>query len=108
MKRMLIAAAAACLAISGPALAQQTNATPSTADTSRDGNSTGTDYLKDPAMVGSFYTDDTMTTLRPVEEMRTAFMAMTPEDQAGMKLQCEQEETRGSDATALCSEVANF
>jgi hypothetical protein len=103
MKRTLIAAAAICLAVSGSALAQNSNATPS-----KTGATTGADYMSDPAMVGGFYTDDTMSTLRPVEEMRTAFMAMSADEQAALKLQCEQEENRGTDGTALCSEVANF
>jgi hypothetical protein len=101
--KALFAAAAICLAVSGSALAQGSNATES-----KTGATTGADYFTDPAMVGDFYADDTMTTLRPVEEMRAAFMAMSEEDRSALTLQCEQEENRGTEATALCSEVANF
>ena len=105
MKRILIAAAAVCLAVSGSALAQQTQ---SVETQSKTGATTGADYFTDPAMVGAFYTDDTMTTLRPVEELRTAFLAMPEGDQEILKTQCEQEANRGTEGTALCAEVANF
>ena len=44
--------------------------------------------LEDQAMMKSFYADDTMTTMRTAEEMKAAFSAMTPDNQAMMKKEC--------------------
>jgi hypothetical protein len=94
MKRILIATAL-CAAFAGSALAQ----------TATDGNSP---IMKDPELVGSFYTDETMTEMRPVEEMRTAYGALTEEQRETLRSQCEAEENRGTDATALCSQIMTF
>lgn len=99
MRHTLVAAAAICMAITGSALAQAPEPGASGASP---------DIMNDPATVGSFYTDDTMQTLRPVEEMRTAYMAMSEADREALKIQCEQEETRGTDATALCTHIQTF
>lgn len=98
MKRTLIAAAL-CAAFAGTAFAQQT-----------DGGSGASpdDYFSDPAMVGTFYTDDTMTTLRSAAEMRAAYDALGGDERAALQQQCEQEASRGTDATALCSEVTTY
>ncbi|TYR32077.1 hypothetical protein FY036_13410 [Mesorhizobium microcysteis] len=97
MKRTLIAAAF-CAAFAGSAFAQQTDG----------GSGASPDYFSDPAMVGTFYTDDTMATLRPVEEMRAAYDALGEDERAALQQQCEQEANRGTDATALCSEVTTY
>lgn len=97
MKRTLIAAAL-CAAFAGSAFAQQS--------TDTEGNSP--DYFSDPAMVGSFYTDDTMTTLRPSTELRPAYDALSQEEREALQYQCEQEATRGTEATALCAEVTTY
>lgn len=99
MKHSLIAAAAICMAITGSALAQenqpgQTGASP--------------DMMTDPAIVGSFYTDDTMQTLRSVDEIRTAYMALPEAERDALKIQCEQEASRGTEGTALCSHIQTF
>lgn len=94
MKRILITTAI-CAAFAGSAFAQQTQ-------------STSRDYFEDPAMVGTFYTDDTMTEMRPVEEMRSAYGALSQEQREALLRQCEQEESRGTQGTALCSQVMTF
>ena len=97
MKRMLIATAL-CSAFAGSAFAQA-------ASTDDQGNSP---IMKDPELVGAFYTDDTMTEMRPVEEMRTAYGALTEEQRETLRSQCEAEENRGTDGTALCSHIMTF
>lgn len=109
MRNALLAAAAITLALGGSAFAQATQSiSGSNATESRTGGTTGADYFTDPAMVGSFYTDDTMTTLRPVEDLRTAYMDMTEADREALRIQCEQEANRGTEGTALCTEIQNF
>ncbi len=97
MQRMLIATAL-CAAFAGSAFAQA-------ASTDDQGNSP---IMKDPAMVGTFYTDDTMTTMRSVDEMRDAYGALTEEQRETLRSQCEAEENRGTDGTALCSHIMTF
>lgn len=102
MKRTLIAVAL-CAAFAGSAFAQANNA-----QSNDDVSGESPDYWANPAMVGSFFTDDTMTTLRPSEELRPAYDALSQEERDGLAYQCEQEETRGTNATALCSEIETY
>ena len=99
MRHTIIAAAAICMAITGSALAQA----PQAGDTGA-----SPDIMNDSATMGAFYTDDTMQTLRPVEEIRTAYMALPEAEREALKIQCEQEATRGTEATALCSHIQTF
>jgi hypothetical protein len=50
---------------------------------------TTTSSLEDTTLMGPFYTDETMTTLRPVEEMRSAWAAMSEENRTTMRRDCE-------------------
>jgi hypothetical protein len=100
MKRFLIATAL-CAAFAGSALAQ----TATDPATENQGNSP---IMQDPAVVGGFYTDDTMTEMRSVEEMRTAYGALTEEQRETLRSQCEAEENRGTEGTALCSQIMTF
>ena len=56
-----------------------------------------------------FFTDDTMTTLKPEDEITTAFEAMDREGQDGIKSACQSAaENRGSYGTvtnALCDQI---
>jgi hypothetical protein len=48
-----------------------------------------TSSLENADLMGPFYTDETMTTLRPVEEMRAAWAAMSEENRTTMLRDCE-------------------
>lgn len=100
MKRFLMATAL-CAAFAGSAIAQ--TATENATDDQ--GNSP---IMMDRELVGSFYTDETMTEMRPVEEMRTAYGALTEEQRETLRSQCEAEENRGTEGTALCSQIMTF
>lgn len=100
MKRFLIATAL-CVAFAGSALAQ--TATQNATDDQ--GNSP---IMKDPQLVGGFYTDETMTEMRTVDEMRSNYAGLTEEQRALLREQCEAEANRGTDATALCSHIMTF
>ena len=66
-------------------------------------------YESNMAAMGTFFTDDTMTTLKSDAEVKSAFEAMDAEGQAGMKSACQKaDEDRGSYGTVtttLCSQV---
>ncbi len=100
MKRILLATAL-CAAFAGSAFAQ----TATDAATDSQGNSP---IMMDRELVGGFYTDDTMTEMRSVDEMRTAYGALTEEQRETLRTQCEAEENRGTEGTALCSQIMTF
>lgn len=58
---------------------------------------------------GNFYTDNTMSTLKPDADVQATFSAMGAEDQAGMKAACDRVKqdrgSYGSVTTALCDQV---
>lgn len=66
-------------------------------------------YEENMEVMGGFFTDDTMQTLRTDDEITTAFEAMDAEGQAGMKSACEKAaENRGSYGTvtnSLCDQI---
>ncbi|UVK37805.1 hypothetical protein LHFGNBLO_004896 [Mesorhizobium sp. AR10] len=47
--------------------------------------------LDDPAKMTPFYTDAGMKTMKPAEEFKAAWMALTEEDRAGMTKECGDE-----------------
>jgi hypothetical protein len=49
-----------------------------------------TNSLEDTTLMGPFYTDETMTTLRPVEELRSAWAAMSEQNRTTMRRDCEE------------------
>ncbi|MEX4010227.1 hypothetical protein [Neoaquamicrobium sediminum] len=100
MKRILLATAL-CAAFAGSAFAQ----TATDAATDSQGNSP---IMMDRELVGGFYTDDTMTEMRSVDEMRSAYGALTEEQRETLRTQCEEEENRGTEGTALCSQIMTF
>jgi hypothetical protein len=55
------------------------------------GGSNGTSALDDPAKMSPFFTDAGMKTMRSDAEFKTAWMAMTEEDRAGMMKECGDE-----------------
>ena len=90
MKLLSIAAFSLMLA-GGVAMAQTDTATPNAAGQSDSTSAVdpGPKYLTDPAKMGVFFTDDTMTTMRSADEMKAAWMAMSDEDRTAMKTECE-------------------
>ncbi|RUM96638.1 hypothetical protein EET67_16770 [Pseudaminobacter arsenicus] len=89
MKLKLASAAAIALMLAGGAALAQ-SATTAAPDTTQ---SDKLHTLEDPAMTGPFFTDDTMTTMRSDEEMKTAWAAMSAENQKMLKEQCATTES---------------
>ncbi len=48
-----------------------------------------TNSLEDTDMMKPFFTDDTMTTMRPMEELKSAWAAMSEENRTTMLRDCE-------------------
>jgi len=109
--KILAAAAIAVLVSSGMALAQDNTNTGSTTGsdttgaTSGSGNDGNPNYLTGPN-IQRFYTDESMTTLRPEPEMKSAWEAMNEEDRAAAKQACEgNKDTRWS---TLCNSLGTM
>ncbi|ECI4494061.1 hypothetical protein DPT70_24100, partial [Salmonella enterica subsp. enterica] len=84
MRKVLAMTSAAILMMAGAAFAQQAdspNADPNAADKQSP--------FSDQTMMGPFYTDNTMSTLRADAEWKAAWDAMTPEQQASLKAACQ-------------------
>ncbi len=77
-KKLLTAAAMTLMLVSGSALAQNS------------GDSAGVPPVESdmPAM-GDFFTDDTMSEVRPAEENEATFMAMPEEDRQAWRTHCD-------------------
>jgi hypothetical protein len=82
--KIFTAAALAILLSSGLAYAQDNTTTGST----QGADSDPSDYLTGPN-IHRFYTDESMTTLRPEVEIRSTWQAMTPEEQANLVQACQ-------------------
>jgi len=89
MKRF-ISAAALILVMSGGAAFAQTDPAAKSGDP---GAADKQMSISDPATMKPFYSDDSMTTLRPMEEFKSAWAAMSAENQAAVKEQCKQPES---------------
>ena len=50
---------------------------------------TATGSLEDANMMGPFFTDDTLTTLRPIEELKSAWAAMSEQNRTTLLRDCE-------------------
>jgi hypothetical protein len=71
----------------------------------REGGEDGPNYMTGPG-VRLFYTDETMTTLRPREEMRVVYYGMDPNERIVLTRSCaSNEDTRFVD---LCSAVGTW
>ncbi|MBZ9674611.1 hypothetical protein [Mesorhizobium sp. ES1-1] len=55
------------------------------------GSNTGTSALDDPAKMSPFFTDAGMKTMKSDADFKTAWMAMSEEDRAGMMKECGDE-----------------
>jgi hypothetical protein len=88
--KILAAAAVAVLVSSGMAFAQDnttTGATGGAAASQGDASDANANYLTGPN-IQRFYTDESMTTLRPEPEMKAAWEAMNEQDRAAAKQAC--------------------
>jgi hypothetical protein len=85
----MIAAAAVAILLASGAYAQDNNTqTGSTTQPDAGGGATdASNYLTGPN-IHQFYTDDSMTTLRPEAELKSAWQAMNEEDRAKAKQAC--------------------
>jgi hypothetical protein len=54
---------------------------------------TTTSSLENTNLMSPFFTDDTMTTMRPMEEMKSAWAAMSEENRTTMIRDCEGNES---------------
>jgi len=88
MKRF-ISATALILVMAGGAAFAQTDPAKSSDPNAADKQMS----ISDPEAMKPFYTDGSMSTLRPVEEITAAWKSMAPENQAAMKEQCKQPES---------------
>ena len=108
MKLKILSIAALSLAlIGGVAQAQTTSSTPTPAVTDEEG-----DPGAQQKMWAPFYTDNTFSAVRPVEEMRSAFMSMSADDQAAMKAECATSENKENfwpeGAVGVCTQIGTF
>ena len=88
MKINILSAAALSLALmSGAAFAQATSSTAS--DNPSQNTESDAVILGNKEKMATFYTDDTMATLRADTELQAAWQAMTPEDQTAFRADCE-------------------
>jgi hypothetical protein len=66
-------------------------------------------YQENSEMLAPFFTDESMTTLKSDDEVKSAFEAMGAEDQSQMKSACERAMSKrgsyGSVTAGLCSQV---
>ena len=85
--KIILSAAAIVMALSGAAFAQQTNST--AGEASGHTASDRQNSLSDPTMMTPFYTDGTMGTMKSADEMKSAWSAMSAEDQARVKEDCK-------------------
>jgi hypothetical protein len=117
MKLLLATAFSVVMAMSGAAYAQDTGGSDDTttgatqpdalgADKERGGGTTdSSNYLTGPN-IQAFYTDETMTTLRPVPEIRTTYLALPETDRTSLVVACEKnDDVRFTD---LCRNIGGF
>lgn len=66
-------------------------------------------YEENATMMSGFFTDETMTTLKPEAELKANFEAMGADDQAAMKSACERAKSSrdayGSVTASLCQQA---
>jgi len=109
---LAIAALSTALAATSLAYAQTTSSTtdnsPSVSskpNNSGDNGQDAPDYLTGPS-IHRFYTDEQMTTLRPIGEIRTVYTGMDPQEQLRLTRACaSNQDTRFAD---LCTSVGTF
>jgi hypothetical protein len=116
MKLNLLSAAvlAASLAAGPAAFAQTGDQSDTTASTTNTSNTDPEVILQNKEKMSPFFTDDTMATLRPEAEVRTAYDAMASADREQMKQNCIDMSSGSSQADQsqslqdLCKMVQTF
>jgi hypothetical protein len=73
----------------GVAFAQSQDTTNSTTQSPNENTEADAIFLGNKDKMSVFFTDDSMMTLRADEELRSAWMALTPEDQTAFRTDCE-------------------
>jgi hypothetical protein len=110
MKLLLATAFSVVMAISGAAYAQDTTGSTNPDPTGTDGELGGggddaSTYLTGPN-IHQFYTDESLTTLRPVTEIRTTYLALPETDRTSLVVACEKnDDVRFTD---LCRNIGGF
>jgi hypothetical protein len=109
MKILLATAFSVVLSLSGAVYAQETGATqPDALGTDDDRGGGATDaptYLEGPN-IHRFYVDEGMTTLRPVVEIRTTYLALPEADRTSLAVACEKnDDVRFTD---LCRNIGGM
>jgi hypothetical protein len=109
MKILLATAFSVILSLSGAAFAQETGATqpdPLGTDADRGGGVTdAATYLEGPN-IHKFFVDEGMTTLRPVDEIRTTYLALPETERTTLLVACDKnEDVRFTD---LCRTVGGL
>lgn len=84
MKKTLLTAAFSIMLATGAAVAQQA------ADDGEAGNS---------GVMGPFFTDETMTEVRPAEENQTTFQSLAAADQETIRSECATVQAQGGETT---------
>jgi hypothetical protein len=100
MKLNLLSAAvlAASLAAGTAAFAQSGDQSDTTSSVSNTSNTDPEVILQDQERMAPFYTDNTMTTLRPEAEVRQAYSGLSAGDQEQMKQNCIDMSSGNSEA----------
>jgi hypothetical protein len=88
MNLLLATALSMVLAISGAAYAQTQPDAGGTDNQAGGGGEDASNYLAGPN-IHQFYTDESMTTMRPEADIRTTYEALTDADRASLKASCE-------------------
>lgn len=95
MFRSILMASAICLATSGIVFAQ-TDGSGSSATDNATGAAKAPGMLDDPVAMKPFYTDESMMTMRSMDEMRAAAKAMNENDKAKIMEECKNVNTQRS------------
>lgn len=95
MFRKLLIATAIC-ALTSTAALSQTDGSGSNATDDATGAAKAPGMLDDPAAMKPFYTDDSMTTMRSMDEMRAAVKEMNENDKAKITEECKNSTTQRS------------
>jgi hypothetical protein len=117
MKLLLATAFSVVMAMSGAAYAQDAGGTDDTTTGATQPDPLGTDndrgggitdsatYLEGPN-IQKFYVDEGMTTLRPVAEIRTTYLALPETDRTSLVVACDKnDDVRFTD---LCRNIGGF
>lgn len=102
MKLKILAVSAIALSLAGGvALAQSNNSSSSTGGANSD---PAPSMMNDSTKMAPFFTDSGMMKMRSDEEMATAYKAMSAEDRAALKKECQMSEN-GAKNKGFCDKI---